>query len=70
MWNLQNTKTIMCVGTFSISIICRYIFLSRLQLASANRVKALTSRDSILWVQGVPNVKNQQRESIEMPIIG
>ena len=32
--------------------------LSRHQLASANRVTALTSRDGILWVQGVPNVKN------------
>ena len=28
MWNLQNTKTIMYVGTFSISNICRYIFES------------------------------------------
>ena len=44
--------------------------LSRLQLDSANRVTALTSRDGILWVQGVPNVKNRKRESIEMPIIG
>ena len=33
--------------------------LSRLQLASANRVAALTSRDGILWVQGIPNVKNR-----------
>ena len=28
MWNLQNTKTIMYVGTFSISNTCRYIFES------------------------------------------
>ena len=33
--------------------------LSRLQLASANRVAALTSHDGILWVQGIPNVKNR-----------
>ena len=33
------------------------VFLSRLQLASANRVAVLTSRDGILWVQGIPNVK-------------
>ena len=33
--------------------------LSRLKLASANRVTALTSRDGILWVQGVPDVKNR-----------
>ena len=41
------------------------LYLSRLQLASANRVAALTSRDGILWVQGIPNVKNRERESIE-----
>ena len=41
------------------------MYLSRLQLASANRVAALTSSDSILRVQGIPNVKNRQRESIE-----
>ena len=35
------------------------IVLSRLQLASANRVAALTSRDGILWFQGIPNVKNR-----------
>ena len=39
--------------------------LSRLQLASANRVAALTSHDGILWVQGVPDVKKRYRESIE-----
>ena len=33
--------------------------LSRLQLASANPVAALMSRDDILWVQGIPNVKIQ-----------
>ena len=33
--------------------------LSRLQLASANRVAALTSHDGILWVQSIPNVKNR-----------
>ena len=39
--------------------------LSRLQLASANRVAALTSHDGILWVQGIPDVKKWYRESIE-----
>ena len=39
--------------------------LSRLQLASANRVAALTSRGGILWVQGIPDVKKRYRESIE-----
>ena len=33
--------------------------LSCLQLASTNRVAALKSRDSILWVQGIPNVQNR-----------
>ena len=36
-----------------------FTYLSRLQLASANHVAALTSRDGILWVQGIPNVKNR-----------
>ena len=36
-----------------------YERLSRLQLASANRVAALTSRNGILSVQGIPNVKNR-----------
>ena len=36
-----------------------YFALSRHQLASANCVTALTSRDGILWVQGVPNVENR-----------
>ena len=36
------------------------------QLDSANCVLALTSRDGILWAQGIPNVKNRYRESIEM----
>ena len=44
---------------------CALPGLSRLQLASANHVAALTSRDGILWVQCKPNVKNQSRESIE-----
>ena len=39
--------------------------LSCLQLASANCVAALTSCDGILWVQGIPNVKNRLREFIE-----
>ena len=39
--------------------------LSRLQLASANRVASLTSGDGILWIQGIPNVKNRYRKSIE-----
>ena len=39
--------------------------LSRLQQASANLVAALTLRDGTLWVQGIPNVKNRWRESIE-----
>ena len=43
----------------------QYFCLSRLQLASANRVTALTSRDGILWVQGIPDVKKWYRESIE-----
>ena len=43
----------------------QYLMLSRLQLASANCIAALTSRDGILWAQGIPNVKNRQRESIE-----
>ena len=40
--------------------------LSRLQIASTNRVAVLTSCDGILWVQGIPNVKKRQRESIEI----
>ena len=44
---------------------CGFKQLSRLQLASANRVAALTSRDGILWVQGIPDVKKRYRESIE-----
>ena len=48
------------------SVVCvTLIYLSCLQLSSANRVTALTSRDGILWAQGIPNVKNQRRESIE-----
>ena len=39
--------------------------LSRLQLASAIRVAALMSRDGILWVQGIPNIKSRSRESID-----
>ena len=39
--------------------------LSRLQLASANRVAALTSHEGILWVKGIPDVKKRYRESIE-----
>ena len=42
-----------------------YVPSLRLQLGSANRILALTSCDGILWVQGIPNVKNRQRESIE-----
>ena len=34
-------------------------YLSRLRLALANRVAALASRDGILWIQGIPNVKNR-----------
>ena len=37
----------------------KYVHLSHLQLASANRVAAFTSRDGILWVLGIPNVKNR-----------
>ena len=43
----------------AVTIQSEEVCLSRLQLASANRVIALTSRDGILWVQGVPNVKNR-----------
>ena len=42
-----------------------FYLLSRLQLASANRVAALTSRDGILWVQGIPDVKKRYQESTE-----
>ena len=31
---------------------------------------SLDVTDRILWVKGVPNVKNLKPESIEMPIIG
>ena len=42
-----------------------FLHLSRLQLASANRVAELMSRDGILWVQGIPDVKKWYRESME-----
>ena len=45
-------------------------YLSRLQLASAIRTAALTSRDGILRDQGIPNVKNRKRESYYQLIKG
>ena len=40
--------------------------LSRLQLASANRVAALTSRDCILWIQGIPKVIQIGKQVVEL----
>ena len=63
-------SVVLCIS-FSLSAVVSFIpiqlvYLPRLYLASANRIAALTSRDGILWVQGIPDVKKRYRESIEI----
>ena len=64
-WGSWDTVIVVGHKTPSMQVKIQSSKLSRLQLSSTNRLTALTSRDGILWVQGIPNVKNRKRESIE-----
>ena len=68
LWTRRSEHFKTKVHAYSGITVARLERLSCLQLVPANRVVSLTSRDGILWAQGIPNVtENRELESIKMP---